>query len=249
MITALTAIGALIFTGLSLNATRDQVAVSQQGQFTDRYSRAIEQLGQQGPDRLQVRLGGIYALERLARDSPRDQPTIIEVLAAFVRTNARKPPNPVGSLSVCPTSESSLQMDVQAALTVLGRRAPENDGGAVIDLSRSCLSWASMENAELAGAIFWGTGLYGADFSDAILDDVQFSGIMTGVDMTGAVLTDVFFNGVDLRGARLRGANVDGANFSYCAVQGADLRVASHNNTDMTCRTDEYTLGDWWYER
>jgi hypothetical protein len=96
-ITALTAIGALIFTGLSLNATRDQVDVARedqrvalQGQFTDRYSRAIDQLGEQGPDRLQIRLGGIYALERLARDSPRDQATIIEVLSTFVRTNTSR---------------------------------------------------------------------------------------------------------------------------------------------------------------
>jgi hypothetical protein len=85
LITALTAVGALIFTALSLNATRDQVAVAEQGQYTDRYSRTIEQLGQQGEDQLQVRLGAIYALERLARDSPRDQSTIIEVLAAFIR--------------------------------------------------------------------------------------------------------------------------------------------------------------------
>ena len=47
--------------------------------MTDRYTKAIEQLG---PDKgLDVRIGGIYALERIARDSPRDHPTIMEVLA------------------------------------------------------------------------------------------------------------------------------------------------------------------------
>jgi hypothetical protein len=46
MIMALTAIGALIFTGLSLNATRDQVsiaqsqnALSEQGQVTDQFTK------------------------------------------------------------------------------------------------------------------------------------------------------------------------------------------------------------------
>jgi hypothetical protein len=68
-ITATTAVGALIFTAESLDATRAQVSVAEQSQYTERYSRAIEQLGNQGPDRLQIRLGGIYALERLARDS------------------------------------------------------------------------------------------------------------------------------------------------------------------------------------
>ncbi|MEV4317828.1 hypothetical protein [Actinocrispum sp. NPDC049592] len=66
LVTAITAVGALVFTGLSLNATRDQVAITEQGQFTDRYSKAVEQIGQQGPEHLQVRLGGLYALERLA---------------------------------------------------------------------------------------------------------------------------------------------------------------------------------------
>jgi hypothetical protein len=57
LITATTAVGALVFTGLSLNATRDQISITEQGQFTDRFSRAVDQLGQQGPDRLHGRLG------------------------------------------------------------------------------------------------------------------------------------------------------------------------------------------------
>jgi membrane protein implicated in regulation of membrane protease activity len=55
--------------------------LSQQGQITDRYTKAIEQLGS---DKLAVRLGGIYALERIATDSPQDRATIAEVLSAFV---------------------------------------------------------------------------------------------------------------------------------------------------------------------
>jgi hypothetical protein len=49
---------------------------------TARYTKAIEQLGS---DRLDVRIGGIYALERIAHDSPRDHPAMLEVLAAFIR--------------------------------------------------------------------------------------------------------------------------------------------------------------------
>jgi hypothetical protein len=63
-----------VFTGLSLNAAHHQNEVAAQAQYTDRYIKAVEQVGQQGPDKLQVRLGGIYAIERLTRDSPRDQP-------------------------------------------------------------------------------------------------------------------------------------------------------------------------------
>jgi hypothetical protein len=50
----------------------------------DRYTKAVEQLGW---DKIDVRLG-VYALQRLMRDSPTDQPTIMEVLAAYIREHA-----------------------------------------------------------------------------------------------------------------------------------------------------------------
>ena len=56
--------------------------------MTDRYTKAIEQLGS---DKLDVRIGGIYALERIARDSPRDHPTVMEVLSAFIRDHSHDP--------------------------------------------------------------------------------------------------------------------------------------------------------------
>lgn len=59
--------------------------LTEQGQITERYTKAIEQLGSTGLD---VRLGGIYALERIAVDCARDHPTIAEVLSAFVREHS-----------------------------------------------------------------------------------------------------------------------------------------------------------------
>jgi hypothetical protein len=76
--TGLFAAGALLFTGrnftLSRRAvelTRRTVDLTEQGQVTDRYTKAIEQLGS---DKLDVRIGGIYALERVTHDSERDHP-------------------------------------------------------------------------------------------------------------------------------------------------------------------------------
>ena len=56
---------------------------------TDLFTRAIDQLGS---EKLEVRLGGIYALERIARDSEKDHGPIMEVLVAFVRLHAPWPP-------------------------------------------------------------------------------------------------------------------------------------------------------------
>ena len=50
--------------------------------ITDRFSQAISYLAS---DKIAVRLGGIYALERLAQDSPSEYWLTIEVLSAFVR--------------------------------------------------------------------------------------------------------------------------------------------------------------------
>jgi hypothetical protein len=61
--------------------------LTERGHLTDRYAKAIEQLGN---DNLDVRLGGIYSLEQIATDSPRDrdQATVVEVLSAFVRVHS-----------------------------------------------------------------------------------------------------------------------------------------------------------------
>jgi hypothetical protein len=53
------AVGALVYTARNF-------ILSREGQVTDRYTKAIEQLGS---DKLDIRIGGIYALARVARDS------------------------------------------------------------------------------------------------------------------------------------------------------------------------------------
>ncbi|WP_435122807.1 hypothetical protein [Amycolatopsis thermoflava] len=58
MVTTVTALGALVFTAISLQATRDQIEVARQGQITDRYTRAVDQLGAEGAANLHRRLGG-----------------------------------------------------------------------------------------------------------------------------------------------------------------------------------------------
>jgi len=77
------------FTWRQVQTGRQQVHLAEQGQITERFTRAIDQLGS---DHLDVRLGGIYALERIARDSPGDRPTIGEVLTAYLRGHAPWPP-------------------------------------------------------------------------------------------------------------------------------------------------------------
>ena len=87
------AAGALIFTARNFTLSRRTVELTQKtfeltsnkGRSQSRYTKAIEQLGSSTID---VTIGGIYALEHIARDSPRDQPTVMEVLAACIREHS-----------------------------------------------------------------------------------------------------------------------------------------------------------------
>ena len=86
VVAALIAAFIAVFTNAqSQRATNTQLRIAEQGQITDRYNAAITNLGSHS---IEIRLGGIYALQRLMQDSPRDQSTIIAVLCAFVRDQA-----------------------------------------------------------------------------------------------------------------------------------------------------------------
>jgi Pentapeptide repeats (8 copies) len=154
--------------------TREQLQIAQQGQITERFTRAIEQLGQPGPDRLDVRLGGIYALERIARDSPDDLATIGEVVTAFIRGHAPWPPRLPGQyVATAPIDQvPELQVrapEVQASLTVLGRGdfAHPEGGGGRLDLHAVDLRRADLSAAHLEAAIFRGAHLERAYLSAA----------------------------------------------------------------------------------
>jgi hypothetical protein len=149
------------FALLLVYLTWRRIEVAQEGQLTERFTRAIEQLGS---EKLEVRLGGIYALERIARDSPKDHWTIMEVLTAFVRERAPwlddQPSSPG-------TEPPPLRTDIQAILTVLGRRMRTHGKGEALplalDLSRTDLRGANLGDAHLEGAILGGAHLEGVD--------------------------------------------------------------------------------------
>jgi len=61
-------------------ATWWQVHISRQGQITDRYTKAVDQLASRSVD---VRIGSIYAMERIAKNSAADRNAILFLLGAF----------------------------------------------------------------------------------------------------------------------------------------------------------------------
>jgi hypothetical protein len=167
--------------------TNRTLGLNQQGQITDRFTKATDQLGS---DKLDIRLGGIYSMERIARDSKNDQGPVMEVLTAFVRDHA--PATPTSTASTGTTSTASVgptvPTDVQAVLTVVGRRNALNDplayGPYGPDLSGANLTHADLSVANLAEANLRNANLFGANLTLAAL----FGANLSGANLTHANL-------------------------------------------------------------
>jgi hypothetical protein len=217
----------------SLQDTRENseenLHLAREGQITERFTRAIDQLGatdEANNKKLEIRLGGIYALERIAvdslamEDSPgRDYSTVMEVLTAYVRENTQAPGPSKGSSKAASTSneapaeadEGAQQparpeairptADIQAILDVLGRaqtRAPE-EYRTRLDLHEANLRGADLQGANLQKAV-----LRGANLQRALLIGAD----LQGANLQKASLERAILFGANLQKAVLRGALV-----------------------------------------
>jgi hypothetical protein len=127
---------------------------AKEGQITDRFTKAIDQLGainQDGKIKLEVRLGGIYALERIARDSERDHWPIMEILTAYVREHAAHVPDKSSYVKLLTKDTHATPKDIQAILTVVGRRLRTYRKGEdqSLDLHKVHLRGADLRDAYL----------------------------------------------------------------------------------------------------
>src|ERR1022692_4754052 len=196
--TQLLTLGAGLFPAGALWFTARNFSLSREGQVTERYTKAIEQLGS---DKIDVRIGGIYALERVARDSAKDHPTVMEVLAAFIREHSREqwPLHTSGGEAPLRTTRP----DVQAAVTVLGRRNSEHDRmnrirePEPINLAGANLSRANVRRGDLSNVQLTNAVLSHADFTGSLLEETD----LTGADLTGANLTGVLLYTTRIEGA------------------------------------------------
>lgn len=127
---------------------------------------------------LEVRIGAIYALERIAQDSPRDHIQIVDVICAYIRNNAQQT-----NLTVreAPFKRATIRPDVQVALQVLGRRREngkriERQRFHRMDLSGTDLSGADFSKGDFFGAILANCRLEACDFDETDLGGAQFQG-------------------------------------------------------------------------
>ena len=211
--------------------------LSKEGQITERFNKAIDHLGD---GKLEIRLGGIYALARIANDSPKDHWPVMQVLCAFVRDRAGNRARGAGLMTT----------DLQAVLAVLAERATEYETDEqCLDLTKVDLRHADLKGARFDRARFDDSDLREADFMRASLKSADFRGaILREAHLREARLDGANFLGADLqdaslRLASLRGANLLGAKFQGTTLVGADLTGAMYvvKGQLETAIVDEHT--------
>lgn len=126
---------------------KETLRLTNEGQITDRFTKAIDHLGS---SQLEIRLGGIYALERIARDSEKDHWPIMEVLTTYVRVHAAVKTTDIDQ-SDFDGAVPQLAPDIQAILTVIGRRERMFEKGKAerLNLSNTDLRAAHLEETHL----------------------------------------------------------------------------------------------------
>ena len=229
-----------------------QADTAQKNLLNERYRQGAEMLDSKV---LAVRLGGIYALQRLAADNPKKYHIqIMQLLCAFVRhpppvDGERNEPvagnqtslelrsdvqDAIDSISICRARQTELEVAAGFRLDLHG----VNLRGAVLlkarfgnaDLSKADLTGAELIDADLASAnighaILNDARLNGADLSSSIFNNAQ----MCRTQLPGANLVES-----DLSNAKIEGARVSEAKLSKANLYKANLTGVFLQNSDLS---------------
>ena len=213
----------------------------EKGNITERFKSAIEHLGSASES---VRMGGVYALYHVARESREYAETVCKILCAHAKAV---------TTSADYAGKEKPTTEITAILDVL---FPTNGGGAFGELNIDISNWhlrgadvhsrimmqiwgtqvnlsrANMWKVDLSGANVLGTNLSGASMNWANLSGADMLGAnlsganMLGANLSGASMTHVNLSGAIMEGANLSGASMLGANLSEARVTAEQLLEA-----------------------
>ncbi|AKB22311.1 pentapeptide repeat-containing protein [Methanosarcina sp. WH1] len=231
----------------------NNLKVSKEGQITERFTHAVDQLGaidQLGKVAMEIRLGGIYALERISKESENDYWPIMEILTAYVRKNSSSDiveNKKVTQISMDIQANESkksefpkarkISLDIQAVLTVIGKRLHSfNNGESTrLNLGMTHLEGANLQEAHLEGADLSWAHLEVADLQEAHLEGAFLSWAHLEVAyLKEAHLEEASLTKAHLEGAYLIGAHLEGAYLKEAHLEGADLQEAHLEGADLS---------------
>jgi Pentapeptide repeats (8 copies)/Pentapeptide repeats (9 copies) len=218
----------------------------QQGRLAERLAGLFAQLAH---DQIAVRIAAVHSLEQFAREHPAHHGPIMQTLGAFVREQTPAPAGRyIGNHYEPPEAAEVFvppRTDVQAAVTVLGRRERDHDrpidrpmlSGVNLsgyDLSDGDFTSANFRGSYLCGAMLRGARLAAASFEAANLERADLYGTdCMGASFAGAAASSARFAHSRLDGASLVDADLRGADFSRSRLEGADLANANYDGASF----------------
>lgn len=193
--------------------------------ITETLLKASEQLGH---EKIEVRLGGIYVLERIARDSEEAYWPVMEALTAFVReksglkTCTAQESESLFGVDSDERDESEMSADVAAVVSVIRRRKVssaefEDPSNWSLDLAGCNLRRSNMAGAHLCHADFRRTCLEVSFLGGANIENGR---------LDRAKLREAFFILAKAINASFKYARLEGANFEKANLEGADFQGA-----------------------
>ena len=218
VIAGLVALYLAIWRGL---VAQRQANAAQQSLRNERYQKGAEMLGNEV---LSVRLGGIYALQRLAQEYPKEYHVqIMRLFSAF----ARHPTKDDGHEEEVKAKFGIPQIreDVLAVVHAIGNRDFEN-----VNLERGEEFQLKLENAYMSFASLDQTTLARAHLGEA---DLSHSSLM-GTDLRGIFAIATNFQSASLSLADLSGSLLISSNLNAAVLTGANLSGAWLDNADLT---------------
>ncbi len=238
-------------------AANRQAITAEDGLITERLSKATEGLGKNdgGEPVIEVRLGALYSLERIAQDSLRDHVQIMEMVCAYIRYNSPRSDTEIKTalelgIDKSSSNNKTLREDIKAAITIIGRREywtadkkhlkVEQKQGYTIDLSHCNLQGAQLDLANLNGAQLEGADLSNAQLEEADLGSAQLNNAnmsearLIGADMNSTDLKFTNLSGAMLRNVDMSDAHLDNATLTRARLAGANMSNARIRNTNMS---------------
>jgi len=239
-----------IAVGIGIYYTWQRNNIAQEGQITERFTRAVDQLGavdKDGDPVIEIRLGGIYALERIANESDKDYLPIMEILTAYVKKNASIEDSKV-------KEQNKIRLDIQTILTVIGRcKYPISDGEySRLDMSKIFAAHVDLQEASFGDIDFDEANFEGAFLPSSILEGTNFcrtnlkNAKLVACNLEQALLSKANLEGsvlamANLKGAHLNGTNLKGANLQWSNLEKADLEEANLEETNLI-ETENLTI-------
>jgi uncharacterized protein YjbI with pentapeptide repeats len=233
----------------------------QRGQNTERFTRAIDQLGatdKQGGQAIEIRLGGIYALDQLAQQRPIEYRLIVvNVFTAYLRENSK---HPVPSTEIMNLRKAFPNLDERETLLDICKRLSSGDlpiykslqeklpsagsdfltitsilarvrceEALPLNLADTYLRGTSMSKADLRGVLLARSHVANADF-----EDVDFSPLQTTREIVHANLTETNWHGTSLKRAKLCKADFRGSKLIATAFDEADVTGTDFSGVDLS---------------